>query len=177
MSTQAEAARAAINALLARHSVTLACVFVPKSMSRNSAEKAHTLNWRASFTSSRGAFALDYVQGIGHVPNYREPRTLWDEQMLGRPWETGTYNLSKTSAYIHRPKLPAPLAADILYCIVLDSSACDQSFEGWAMDCGYDPDSRKAERIYHECKRQAESALRILGADLLKEAAEILTDY
>lgn len=183
MSDTATKARELIAQLLARHAVTMGAVFVPQSMSRHSTEKTHTLNWRVSFTGARGAFALDYSQGIGHVPHWHEPRTLYEESHAGKPWETGRYHpIQKRGAYnsdysMLARALPAPDAADMLYCITLDASAADYSFDDWCAECGYDNDSRKAEHIYQQCRRQSQDARRILGAELLKDAADILQDY
>lgn len=46
-----------------------------------------------------------------------------------------------------------PSAMDILYCIMSDDPH-NASFECWCDDLGYDPDSRKAERIYLACVQQ-----------------------
>jgi hypothetical protein len=170
--------RDAINALCARHDVTMSAVFVPQSFSRHSAEKTHTLNWRVTFASpKRGAFALDYSQGIGHVPGNQIARTLYDEQIMGKPWETGRYNPNPRGSFAVTRPLPAPSAADILYCIVLDDTCEHSSFEDWASDMGYDTDSRKAEQIYNQCREQSRDARRILGRELMTEAAELLKDY
>jgi hypothetical protein len=162
----------AVAALLAQHKVAMSAVFVPQAMSRNSGEKTHTLNWRVSFTRADVSFALDYQQGIGHVPRYMEPRTLFDQECLGKPWETGKYGHS-----LNVKRLPAPTAADVLSCVILDSEAIEQSFEDWASDFGYDTDSRKAERIYHECVAQARDAQRVLGASLIAQLRELFADY
>lgn len=58
-----------------------------------------------------------------------------------------------------------PSAADVLSCLISDSSACDQSFEEWASDLGYDIDSRKAEATYNACVKSGEKVRRLLGSD------------
>lgn len=170
-----------INELLARHGVIMSAVFVPQSASRNSQEKNHTINWRISFTraSNKASMALDYGQGIGHVPNYKQPRTIHDERVLGEPWETGKYNATtgKVGTYMQkRLPLPAPAAADLLYSITMDDTH-GESFEEWCSNFGYDSDSRTAEATYEACKRQTYDAQRVLGSQLLEEAAKILEDY
>lgn len=171
------AAQDAINSLLMHHDIKMSAVFVPQSMSRNSTEKERTINWRVTLASARGAFAFDYQQGIGHVPNYRTPRTLYEESAQGKPWEDGYYNPRPGTSHYGRKKLPPPTAADILYCVVLDASCIGQSFEDWAADMGADSDSRKAERTYHDCVRQTESAMRVLGREVTAEATKILENY
>jgi len=49
-----------------------------------------------------------------------------------------------------------PTAADVLSSLLLDAAVEDySSFEDWAADLGYDPDSRKAVRTYQECLKLA----------------------
>lgn len=61
-----------------------------------------------------------------------------------------------------------PTAADVLDCLASDASSVDtNSFEDWCADLGYDVDSRKAERTYRECKRQAEKLSHFLGGQLM----------
>ncbi len=47
------------------------------------------------------------------------------------------------------------------------------TFENWAADLGYDPDSRSAERVFKACLRIAPKVRRLLGDDLeaFQEAA------
>lgn len=51
-----------------------------------------------------------------------------------------------------------PKLEDILDCMASDSAGYENawSFEDWANEYGYDPDSRKDERIYNACAKQAE---------------------
>jgi len=60
-----------------------------------------------------------------------------------------------------------PTLADVLDCLASDACTYDQakSFEDWAEELGYEPDSRKEERIYRAVKRQAEQLKRLLGAE------------
>lgn len=60
-----------------------------------------------------------------------------------------------------------PNVRDVLECLLSDAGTVDNArgFEDWADDLGYDPDSRKAERIYRECVRQTKRLARLLGDD------------
>lgn len=58
------------------------------------------------------------------------------------------------------PKVP-----DVLYCLLMDSSALDLTFEEWCSEMGYDTDSRKAEKIYNLCVENAIKVKRLLGKD------------
>ena len=61
-----------------------------------------------------------------------------------------------------------PTAAGVLDCLASDSAGVDnaRSFEEWCSEYGYDTDSRKAERIYKVCVRQAGKLRTFLGVDL-----------
>lgn len=63
-----------------------------------------------------------------------------------------------------------PTAADVLDCLASDAASVENSreFEEWASDLGYDPDSRKAEKIYKTIIKQAERLKKFLGNDLYK---------
>ena len=64
-----------------------------------------------------------------------------------------------------------PEAADVLNCLADDSAGVSnaRSFEEWAEEYGYDTDSRKAEKTYKVCVKQAARLLSFLGEDLYNE--------
>lgn len=171
MNAEATNTRIQIDSVLGHNAVECASIFIPQSMSRNSDAKEHTLNWRVSFRRNGQILTVDYQQGIGHVPGYKVPRTLYDEKQLGKPWETG-----KFGGPYGRRDLPKPHPADVLYSIVMDDPH-EEAFENWAGNFGYSTDSRKAEAIYRACIEQTRSAERVLGRKLLDEIAALLQDY
>jgi len=62
-----------------------------------------------------------------------------------------------------------PNAEDVLNCLASDSSSVENArgdFEEWASEYGYDTDSRKAEKLFRACKKQAESLKKFLGDEL-----------
>ena len=64
-----------------------------------------------------------------------------------------------------------PGADDLLNCIASDAID-DQSFNDWCSDFGFDPDSRKAERIYRACERQTKRARQFLGHAAFRDLVE-----
>jgi hypothetical protein len=64
-----------------------------------------------------------------------------------------------------------PTAADVINCLASDSASIEsaRSFEEWAPELGYDPDSRKAEKIFKICKIQAAKLKKFLGDELYEE--------
>lgn len=82
------------------------------------------------------------------------------------------YTLSMTvpfsMGYGHHGKEPE--AADVLSCLASDAANVNMSsFEDWRSDLGYDTDSRKAERTYKTCEKQADKLKRFLGQDAYDE--------
>ena len=64
-----------------------------------------------------------------------------------------------------------PDAESVLDCLASDSAGVENafSFEDWANEYGYDIDSRKAEKIFKVCERQAEKLKAFLGDDLYQQ--------
>jgi hypothetical protein len=64
-----------------------------------------------------------------------------------------------------------PTLIDVLDCLASDAAGVENgvSFEDWCADYGYDTDSRKAERIYKACEREAEKLRNLLGDNLYQE--------
>lgn len=68
--------------------------------------------------------------------------------------------------------LRAPTAEDVLACLASDAAGVENAagnFAEWCDEYGYDEDSRKAERIFHTCERQAEELKAFLGKQLYEE--------
>ena len=81
----------------------------------------------------------------------------------------GTAVVAKLTTYFsmgYGHKGQAPDAESVLDCLSSDASYLDMPFSEWAIDMGYDPDSRKAERIYKACEHGASRLKRFLGDDL-----------
>lgn len=79
------------------------------------------------------------------------------------------YRVSRMTTYFsmgygHKGKEPEP--AEVLDCLASDSYATDTPFSEWAIDMGYDPDSRKAEKIHKTCVHQAKRLQAFLGDSL-----------
>lgn len=61
-----------------------------------------------------------------------------------------------------------PTLEDVMPCLVSDYFAAEnaRNFEDFANDFGYDTDSRKAEKIYKQCLKEAEKMKKLFGNDL-----------
>jgi len=58
-----------------------------------------------------------------------------------------------------------PTAEGCLECLLSDAQSGSEDFEEFCANCGYDSDSRKAERIWKGCKKVREKMKRLLGND------------
>jgi hypothetical protein len=63
------------------------------------------------------------------------------------------------------PALGEPDAADVISCLISDTSAGEQSFEDFCSDFGYDQDSRRAEATWKACANLAPKVRGLLGED------------
>jgi hypothetical protein len=70
-----------------------------------------------------------------------------------------------TPFYMGYAHTDEPTALDVLECLLSDSDVEDYEFEEWASNLGYDPDSRRAERIYKTATRQTKKLHQFLGED------------
>lgn len=63
----------------------------------------------------------------------------------------------------HRGKQPT--LADVLDCLTSEAASVDsaRSFDDWCSEYGCDTDSRKAERTYNACVKQASDLASLLG--------------
>lgn len=169
----------AFRAVVAELGLTVEADFVPWSRSRNAGEKDPSLNWRVSvLREGRLVLATDFSAGCGHAPSYKDPslgasnsvdrhEAIKQECETGFAWR-GMGNFVKT-----RPLKPDPL--DVLSSLAMDASVLDcATFEEWAADLGFDPDSRKGEAIYRTCLELAlklRAGLGDAGLAKLREAA------
>ena len=171
-------AKAEIEAFMAENEITVDAAFVPFSQSRNKAEKNPTLNWVVTVKlKGRPMLLVDFAAGSGHCPANKSrapikwpyPRTQWTQRAIawecenGYPAEWspyyGAFNRAESGT---KGRAIKPEDCDVLYSLASEADALNYStFEDWAGCFGYDPDSRKGEKIYREC---LEIALKIRGA-------------
>ena len=177
-------ARKEIEAFMAEYGLRVGSEFLPFSSSRNAGEKHRSLNWKVTLrrdTPGRSTAILttDYMAGMAHCPSYPKGGRLsvYDDQRCAKECEYG-YALYAKGAEMNmrRPILPDP--CDVLSSLALDASILDAgSFEDWASEFGYDPDSRKAEATYRACLEIALKLRQGLGDEGLRKLQEAAQDY
>jgi len=182
------------DALIAELGLTLTAEFVPFSKSRNAKPNPKisdlSLNWKVTLerrdpTVGAGNWnahlkmpAIDYQEGIGHAPSYKERLSVDGAEAVRRECETGTKAIIGGYFKLSGNPLAAPSIADVLYCLLSDASVIDcATFEEWASGLGFDPDSRKAEKTYQDCLKQALALRRLLGDANLARLQEAFQDY
>lgn len=118
--------------------------------------------------SGRGEYIeFDYFTGTGHRnPIKGAPKCAARPRTLAREdWE---------KRYL-RPV--APHAADVLYSIMLDASACEMSFRDWCSEYGYNNDSMKDFATYTACCESGEKLRRFFNHEQREQFRAILEDY
>jgi hypothetical protein len=173
-----------IKALLAKHNLTVESVFIPFSQSRNKHEKMPSLNWKVTLKhNGRDVLTTDYMAGCAHAPSYEQMKTgiLYNRIIMAECEKGCKARYSDTLQMVITPKQNhgtlKPDAADVIYSLLIDSEVLDYpTFEEWAGEFGYDPDSRKGEQIYNDCMKIA-LQMRRLGESLLAELRDAFQDY
>lgn len=129
-----------------------------------------TVKWEAQtvdhYRVKIGAYETDFHQGLGH----RKARRPVPSYIKG-----DRYAMNEWKRFHLWPVKPS--AAAVLYCLLGDMEAIDQSFTDWANELGYDTDSRKALAIYEACCDTGRALRRVFTAAQRDELRELLQDY
>jgi len=140
--------------------------------------KEHPMfHWQVSLTipDHPGSLNLVYRMGSAHVTRDRDwfswaPRKQLICAVLKRSdagrWFEKVRGYLGHGQWVYFPKPPE--AHDVLQCVALDSQGLEgnPTYEEWASEYGYDPDSREGERIFKACQEQARKLLSWLGYEL-----------
>lgn len=70
-----------------------------------------------------------------------------------------------------------PPVAGLLYSIIVDSAASEQSFASWCTELGYDSDSRKALSAYEACQENADKLHKVFTHAQISRIKELLEGY
>ena len=105
--------------------------------------------------------ACKRIDSNPHMPDWNDANHYKCKLTRGR--KQMTVYFSQGYGISHEPE-----AADVLNCLADDSAGVSnaRSFEEWAEEYGYDTDSRKAEKTYKVCVKQAARLLSFLGEGL-----------
>lgn len=120
-----------------------------------------------------GQFAIDHklrmiCNPTDHNPNLEDSATMdhWKCEIRSAERDKKmTVTFSRGPAFAGA----APPIDEVLSCLASDSASTEESFEDWCASLGYDSDSRKAERTYNVCVKQAEKLKNLLGDEAYEE--------
>lgn len=144
--------------------------FVPQNQPADKV-KHPQLHWRITLKRGRATLTTPYFEGCGHVAKSENEKNLTPYE-IRRICETGKLPPMWTR------RQPAPKLVDVLYCLVLDSDALEHAnFESWASDCGYNTDSREAEKTYRACIENALQLRALIGDEHISTLRELFADY
>ena len=124
-----------------------------------------TMGTMADFVARHNIkIACEWADRNPHMPDWNDANHYKCKLTMGR--KQMTIYFSQGYGVTHEPE-----AADVLNCLADDSAGVSnaRSFEEWAEEYGYDTDSRKAEKTYNVCVKQAARLLSFLGEDLYNE--------
>lgn len=169
----------AVTAILDAANITYNAVHRGLKVNPFGEKTGHSMDqWGCEFTNAskpKEPEEFDYFTGLGHrelpiskISNTPIKPKSWDN--VQSPKELATWKEENK-------KPVAPHAAGVLYSLILDSSACEQSFESWCSDLCYDSDSRKAYVIYEACQKNADKLARVIPRAVLEQLREALQDY
>jgi hypothetical protein len=124
-----------------------------------------TMGTMADFVARHNIkIACEWADRNPHMPDWNDANHYKCKITMG--CKQVTIYFSQGYGVTHEPE-----AADVLNCLADDSAGVSnaRSFEEWADEYGYDTDSRKAEKTYNVCVKQAAGLLSFLGEDLYNE--------
>jgi len=124
-----------------------------------------TMGTMADFVARHNIkIACEWADRNPHMPDWNDANHYKCKLTMGR--KQMTVYFSQGYGISHEPK-----TADVLNCLADDSAGVSnaRSFEEWAEEYGYDTDSRKAEKAYNVCVKQAARLLSFLGEDLYSD--------
>jgi hypothetical protein len=94
------------------------------------------------------------------------------ECLIDDPWTAEHYRCELHGSNGDRPvstimasDTGPPELADVLDAVAAQAAVVEEapSYEGWALQMGFDPDSRRGERVYRNERRQAKRLRALLG--------------
>lgn len=137
------------------------------------------LHWKVTLIGRAGSYSTTFHCGITHAPSYKRSGGYTTDELDNLLFELNTGHVRKGPSYMSMKgaPIPAPHVADVMYCLVNDADALDYSFEDWASNYGYDPDSRRAEKCYQACIECGLQLRRLIGDERLGMLREMLHDY
>ena len=173
-----------IRAVIESLGLSVVSEFVPWSKSRINSEDRPSLNWKVTVKrDGRDVLTTDYSAGMAHCPAYDKipaAAKAFRNNLCMKECEEGfeVYVKTPIEGRINRQRPIKPDSVDVFYSLTLDSDVLNYgTFEDWASEFGYDPDSRSAESTYRACLEIALKLRVAIGEDGLERLREAFQDY
>jgi hypothetical protein len=115
---------------------------------------------------------VEYSTGIGHR-KLAARGAGFKQEVFGKWYCQGNTYTTEDLVRANYLRPVQPDVADVVSCLLLDGTACGQSFSEWCSDFGYDTDSRKALAIYEGCQENGDKLRAVLGHDLVNELSTL----
>ena len=146
--------KSAVDSILAQAQVSYAVRYAGET----TRDKWQCDAWRVSFKSGKSGFETDYFTGLGHR---KAPK----------------FHPMLRQGYDYPAKAQAPDAAGVLYSLILDMGADEQSFADWCSDFGSSDDSIDAFETYRKCCKIASQMRAVFKPETIKALRDALQDY
>lgn len=151
--------------------ITIDATYLPH---KTPAGESPQLRWRVSVRrNGREFYSTEYSAGCAHSPEYKRSGGRVTAAVV-QECDTG-WRADRPGWY--GTPVPPPDAADVVHCLLMDASGTDETFEEWAGNLGYDPDSRKAEGIFKACRDVAAALRRTFTHEELESLEAAFAGY
>lgn len=124
-------------------------VFYAQYLGENSDPEWQADAWRITFKKTGESEGFEFKTGIGHRKQNARKETY----------------------------LVRPCAASVLYCLLSDAEALNESFDSWCDCFGYSPDSIKAFDIYRDCCEIGKKIAKVIDHKTQETLRDLLQDY
>jgi len=127
--------------------------------------------WQCSLNCKDVKFTSPYYTGTGHRVD--TPATA----RLRASLKNVNRNSIAWQDMLKQMKPVKPSAASVLYSLITDGEAIDQSFTDWCDNFGYDEDSRKVYKMYEECCKTGKELRKLFTVTQRETLSNLLQDY
>lgn len=124
--------------------------------------------WRITLERGNKKESFEYFTGTGH----RVSKVTMPDIIRKSPRSVATASWIKENVKPHTPQV-----AGVIYAMLMDTSAAEQSFANWCADFGYDTDSRKAFSVYEACQKNADKLFKLFTLVERDHLSKLLEDY
>lgn len=177
----ADEARELVAQILASKGIKFECVSLGERIDPwDNGDRRHKMDaWNVTmsreFNGQRIMQHFDFFTGDGLRKRPKNPVTGKERR---NPFNARTQRLDHQHWERRYPARPvAPHPADALQCLLLDSSASEQTFASWCDELGYDSDSRKAYATYEACQQSADKLAKLFDHEARAQLRDALQDY